>query len=133
MVAGPASDNQSLAVVGWLDGVLPAFAAWLGPAANFVVRKCAHFLEYSVMGLLWAQALAPWVGKVHRSRRMVLALVAGVAVAVVDETIQLSVPGRSGQVTDVLLDSAGVAFGIAVAWLAARVGAHRQGAATDKH
>jgi VanZ family protein len=30
---------------------------------------------------------------------------------VVDEAIQLFVPGRSGRVTDVLLDLSGVAFG----------------------
>jgi VanZ family protein len=32
-------------------------------------------------------------------------------VPVVDEAIQLFVPGRSGRVTDVLLDLSGVAFG----------------------
>ncbi len=35
-------------------------------------------------------------------------------VAAMDETIQLFVSGRSGQITDVLLDSVGALVGIAI-------------------
>jgi VanZ family protein len=44
-----------------------------------------------------------------------------VAVPSVDETIQLFVDGRSGQVTDVLIDCAGACTGVLLTWLASRV------------
>ena len=44
------------------------------------------------------------------------AWVVGTLYAASDEIHQLFVPGRSGQLRDVLLDSAGVAAGILLAW-----------------
>ena len=75
------------------------------------VRKYAHFLVYLVLGLLVARALA----KSRQLNRLTLlsALLVCVLYAVSDEVHQLYVPGRSGQVSDVLLDSAGSAVGIA--------------------
>ena len=46
-----------------------------------------------------------------------LAGVTAAAVASVDETIQLSVPGRTGQLSDVLLDTAGAVTGAAMVLL----------------
>ena len=45
------------------------------------------------------------------------AWVVGTLYAASDEIHQLFVPGRSGQLRDVLLDSAGVAAGILLAWM----------------
>lgn len=73
-----------------------------------VLRKIAHFLEFSCLGLLffWLYSMLnkPWF----------YGFGCGVAVACVDETIQRFVPGRGPRITDVLLDSAGVACGMAV-------------------
>ena len=82
-----------------------------GGEADFgegILRKIAHFLEFACLGSLFC-----WLFSMLDKRR-VLALACGFAAACVDETIQRFVPGRGPRFTDVLLDSAGVACGIAV-------------------
>ena len=84
----------------------------------FLVRKAAHFTEYAILGVL-ARGL---FGSLH-AERGVRPLPAGLLVAfvpVVDECIQLFVPGRSGQLTDVLIDLSGVIVGALLAHLVAR-------------
>ena len=75
---------------------------------NHIIRKCAHFTEYAVQGALVTKMLAA------KGRSWKYALVIGLITAIIDETIQMFVPGRSGQVTDVLLDWAGCWFGISI-------------------
>ena len=62
-----------------------------------LVRKAAHFTEYAVLGILYLLAA--------RSRgairdRMTLPLFWGLLTPVADESLQLLVEGRSGQLTD---------------------------------
>ena len=70
---------------------------------DHVLRKCAHFAEYAVLGALTAAALRT---SAHFSWPR--ALLPGPFAALCDETIQLFVPGRSGQIADVWLDTQGV-------------------------
>ncbi len=51
----------------------------------------------------------------HPLRHITVPMLAGVLTALTDETIQLFSEGRSSQVTDVWLDSAGVLVGILIA------------------
>ena len=88
-----------------LQGVLP----WL---TDHLIRKAAHFTEYTVLGAL-LRAAFPARG---RAAWMELAL-AGLLAAMLDETIQLFSPGRSGQITDVWLDFAGFAVGVVMGWI----------------
>jgi len=74
-----------------------------------VVRKLAHLGEFFVLGLVVCGALAAWRLKTKLGFGFVWWL--GTAVAVTDEYIQLYVPGRSAQITDVMLDFAGVFIG----------------------
>lgn len=69
-----------------------------------ILRKCAHFSEYLVLGILWTWTL--W------EKKMLISWGLCILTAAVDETVQLFVPGRSGQVTDVCLDSEGALTGI---------------------
>ena len=73
---------------------------------DHVLRKCAHFAEYAVLGALTAAALRT---SAHFSWPR--ALLPGPFAALCDETIQLFVPGRSGQIADVWLDTAGYLTG----------------------
>lgn len=75
------------------------------PAIDHVTRKVAHFLEYALLGVLSTI-------DVGRTRHWPLVAVIGVAVPSIDETIQLFVPGRSGQVSDVVLDMTGFSVGV---------------------
>lgn len=86
---------------------------------NNVVRKNAHFIAYLVLGVLVLNALRRT--GVKGSRSLVLALGICVLYAVSDEVHQLFVPGRGGQVHDVLIDSAGASVGIGLYLLVSRV------------
>lgn len=72
-----------------------------------LIRKLAHFCEYALLSwllclLLRSYGLNGWK----------LPLLIGVLYAASDELHQVFVPGRSGMVTDVLLDAVGVFFGV---------------------
>ena len=75
---------------------------------HFILRKCAHFTEYLVLGVFVMVSLKQI--KVHC--KALVGLIICTLVASVDETIQLFVNGRSGQISDVLLDSAGAMVGL---------------------
>lgn len=75
-----------------------------------IVRKCAHFLEFCILGILGSLT----VSQTKLSCKALIALCFCVAVAATDETIQLFVDGRAGRVADVLLDSTGSMFGILI-------------------
>lgn len=97
------------------------------------IRKAAHASEYAVLGLLTAGAYmsggAVDAGNANDkkkadirnskkrtsiSRGILIPWVITTAYAATDEMHQLFVPGRSGQVSDVLLDSAGAMAGLSV-------------------
>ncbi len=83
------------------------------------VRKSAHAAEYVVLGFLLGGMYASWGlrGKKH----FFVTAGSGILYAATDEFHQLFVPGRSGQLSDVLLDSCGVLAGtvlyIGAVWL----------------
>ncbi len=77
-------------------------------ALHHLLRKCAHFTEYFLLGVLWcghfrAAAMPQAWGKAWWSATMT---------AAADELLQRFVEGRSGQLSDILLDSAGALTGI---------------------
>lgn len=121
LYGGEASSGQSAVVVDALAGLFRALGVSDAETMTFIVRKTGHFLEYLVLGVLtW---LAFGLGRARGPRRvwlLVAACVLCAAVPAADETIQLFVPGRSGQVTDVLLDMCGCATGLALSALVAR-------------
>ena len=88
----------------------PALAQRL---TQHVVRKMAHFCEYMLEGFLLMLCMRVYTRQYiwHIS----VPLLGGVLTALTDETIQIFSPGRSSQVTDVWLDSAGVLAGILTA------------------
>lgn len=79
---------------------------------HHMVRKNAHFIAYFILGVLVINSLR--VSGVRGYRSMVLALGICVLYAISDEVHQLFIPGRSGEVSDVLIDSAGASVGIDV-------------------
>ena len=75
----------------------------------FLVRKTAHFIEYLILGILLC------IDTQHEVRgffkRFSVPTMIGLMIAFIDETIQLFVIGRSGEVRDMWIDFAGVALG----------------------
>jgi VanZ family protein len=109
MVPATVSAQES----GWMLEVLRRALALLRlPEAltDHVVRKTAHFTEYLILGMLGSAALRPWADSAHRLGTALLCIM----VPLVDETIQLFVSGRSGQISDVWLDVAGFSSGFLV-------------------
>lgn len=77
---------------------------------EYPVRKGAHMAEYAVLGVL---IYLSWGNKKYgRRQRAVCSWFLTVLYASTDEFHQLFVPGRSGQIRDVMIDSAGAAIGI---------------------
>lgn len=123
MVPGTGSSSLSLTVT---EAVRSALAALGLPSAwvtNLLVRKAAHVTEYLVLGVLTSQALDP--RRATARDLIALSVVICVLGASIDETIQLFVPGRSGQVADVLIDSCGIVAGVVLRTVVVRLRARR--------
>src|SRR5699024_5090243 len=73
------------------------------------IRKSAHFTAYCILGILVIHALSEpnW-------RRYMTAFLIAVVYAMTDEFHQLFIPGRSGELRDVAIDSVGAATGIGI-------------------
>ncbi len=74
------------------------------------VRKLAHFSIYTLLGLCCCNACYFTFFQLKKS--FGIALVVGYLYAISDEIHQAFVPGRSCQLSDMVLDSCGVMFGI---------------------
>ena len=83
---------------------------------HHLLRKCAHFAEYFALGALVMLTLLQIILK----KNVVTGIGLSMLVAAMDETIQRFVPGRSGQVTDVLLDTVGASVGILAVYMMRR-------------
>lgn len=111
-----ASSQMSAGVSRWiLENVFPRLLARLESASqaqmdilHTLLRKCGHFSEFFMLGI-WSM-LTIWETKIKQKVR--IGILFCMIVAAMDETIQLFINGRSGQISDVLLDSAGAATGI---------------------
>lgn len=78
------------------------------------VRKLAHFTEFALLGVMLRSffvAAMAW-GRQLLSRCTLLALCLCAVVAAMDEYLQQFSPGRSCQLSDVVLDSSGALAGI---------------------
>ena len=83
-----------------------------GWITEHLIRKMAHYAEYTGLGILLGITV-----KLYSFRtdfRKILQGWLGILIPFVDETIQLFVEGRSGQISDVWLDMAGVFTGYVI-------------------
>lgn len=111
--------------------ILVGLAPWLTALGiepegfHTILRKLAHFSEYGLLGVLWSAEL--WLGPSARKGRGALErLVFCMLTAFLDETIQLFVPGRSGEIRDIWIDTSGALVGIVVVCLIGYYVAHRK-------
>lgn len=89
------------------DALSPDRQLEIMDTASFIVRKLAHFTEYAVLGFLLYNLAGCYV---KRKRSTAFAL--GALYAVTDEVHQMFSEGRSPQLRDVCIDSAGVLAGV---------------------
>ena len=108
----------------WGNSLLPAeisqaFSDWvkalLLPAASSdssmsqgsgILRKIAHFTEFMTLGMLFGWGLA------MLKKKPLWGIALSCFAAIIDETIQIFVPGRGPGLADILLDTAGATAGI---------------------
>ena len=75
---------------------------------HLFVRKAAHMTEYFLLALSLQLPLTAWFSKQITPRfRILIGFAATVVFAALDEFHQAFVPGRSGNFTDVCIDSTG--------------------------
>lgn len=84
-----------------------------------VIRKLAHYTLYAIGGILIANCIYQFCDK--EKRVIIISAIIGIAYAASDETHQLMVPGRSGSIKDVIIDSIGILTGIALFLLAKEI------------
>jgi VanZ family protein len=99
-------------------------------ALTFITRKLAHIIAYFILGILMffvVRAYAP-----NTRKAILVSLLFVCLYAVTDEFHQTFVPGRSGEVRDVLIDTTAGAAGVLVTSTIIRWRALRTGVTTGK-
>ncbi|MCI8402597.1 MAG: VanZ family protein [Lachnospiraceae bacterium] len=113
----------SSAESGWVTNLANSFMDRLGLGfirfSEGFIRKAAHFTEYTGLGILLTLSLARYDFFAGKKRWRLIP--AGFLIACMDEGIQYFTPGRDCNIKDVLLDTCGVIFGVAVMALMAYV------------
>ena len=102
------SDTQSGFFVSLLAPVVPVQD---GDLLTFIVRKAAHFTLYCILGVLIYSAVRHHTPT--KKQAVAISIGAVLSYALLDEFHQLFVPGRSGEVRDVLIDTVAGSIGVA--------------------
>lgn len=106
------SEEESVATMGFFQSIFNAMGIPVS-LTDYIIRKSAHFCEFGALGVLVSLTFYSYDKCIKAfPKRILSVLFVCLATAVTDETIQLFVPGRSGQVTDILLDFSGSATGV---------------------
>lgn len=115
------SNHTSSTVLKWIMPILEPGYHDLSPSEQLqllqkhqkLVRKSAHFIEYTMLG-----AALFWVIRIHSpARRILSSWLIGTIYAGTDEWHQYLVGSRTAMWQDVCLDSAGVITGILLSFL----------------
>ena len=112
LLNGETSGDISGGFSQWLGQFIP-FLSPDSPNGHYIVRKCAHF---SIFFLLGAQLCGFFI-LVCQNKVLLRSLAVAVTVAAIDETIQRFIPDRYGCFSDVALDSCGAVTGMILFFL----------------
>ncbi len=77
-----------------------------------VIRKCAHFMEYTALGILLLGAYS--CKKRKHKKSCILVICTAAAYSVTDEIHQHFVPGRSCEIRDMCIDTLGALTGVLI-------------------
>lgn len=97
-------------LLGWDDARMEHYGKiWEHP-----VRKMAHMTEYAVFAVILLGNFSQY-GNTEK-RRYLWAQLGAVGYAATDEFHQLFIQGRSGQISDVIIDATGACIGLLAVW-----------------
>lgn len=97
------SSNQSNFIVDIITSIINIKDTEL---LSFIIRKLAHFTEYFILGILVINLITRY------DKKIIIAILLCIIYATSDEIHQIFVPGRSCQITDIMIDSLGSIMGI---------------------
>jgi len=101
---GNSSNDQSGSIVTFISNILNIDNLEF---LSLLIRKLAHFTEYFILGILTINCFKDY----KFNNIFIYSLLFCIFYACTDEVHQLFVPGRSGNIIDVLIDSVGSIFG----------------------
>lgn len=101
------SSSQSGAIVNIISSILNINNLEL---LSLIIRKLAHFTEYIILGILAINCFKDY----NLKHIFIISLIFCIFYACSDEIHQLFVPGRSGNIIDVTIDSVGALTGTIV-------------------
>jgi len=105
---GSISSTQSGFVVGVFSFIFDRIGITVSDdVLSSLIRSIAHYVEFLFLGLLLAL----------RFSKLTFAYLLGTAVLLIDEIIQIFVPGRAFEVKDLLIDSFGLLTGLLIIFL----------------
>ncbi len=79
------------------------------------VRKFAHFSIYTLLGISIAGLTCTY--EITNKKRILITIISGALYAMTDEFHQTFINGRSGEITDVMLDTTGVIVGCIIVFV----------------
>lgn len=88
-----------MALIFWMSSI-PDLPSNKVDVLDFIFKKTAHVMEYTVLFVLWFRAL----GNKNPTQAIIFSLI----YAFTDEMHQLFIPGRTGRLRDVAIDSIGM-------------------------
>lgn len=103
------SEEKSKFVIYFLNILGINIESAFGSLADFMVRKAAHFTEYFILYLLIFNALH---NDLNKKTALFYSLILVFLYASTDEYHQLFIPGRSGRLRDILIDTSGGTLGL---------------------
>ncbi|MDE6150201.1 MAG: VanZ family protein [Ruminococcus sp.] len=117
--ASESSETSGGFIETFCNFIIPEFGDFSGSqreafieSFQFAVRKCAHFTAYGILGFLSWFALFDFKAKL----RYAIAVGFSFLYACSDEIHQYFAPGRSNEIRDVLIDTAGAMLGALIAF-----------------
>lgn len=104
-------------LLGWLFIIFmfsqqPDYGHTAASWGEFIARKLAHIIEYAILAIL-IYGVFTATGSVTK-KHLAWVLVFSIVFATIDEYHQTFVPGRSGVMTDVLVDTIGAIMGLKI-------------------
>ena len=112
--SGSESQEQSDLVLSILNFLGLQLNESIKNIASFIVRKTAHVTEYMILYILIFRVVTLYF---NTKKSKLIALLCMFLYASTDEIHQLFVPGRSGMVRDVFIDSIGGIIGIGITFI----------------
>lgn len=109
-VAATSSGLSSL----FVEPIRPYAPGFTEDIITTLVRKSAHIFMYFVLGILSFNVLRGY--NLNQKRVVLYSILFAFLYAITDEIHQMFVPGRSGEVRDVLIDTISAALGVFVFW-----------------